>query len=84
MAKVYTIWATDCDGPGDIRYAPTFDSKEEAQKWIDEFTKDLDGGDISEIWIEEEDGEEHCEDCNFTWDPSYMHHMCPPIEEEDD
>lgn len=54
MAKKYRIWATDCDGPGDIRYAPLCDTEEEAQAWIDEFVKDLEPGDITDIWIEEE------------------------------
>lgn len=77
----YVIWATDCDGDGDIRYAPICDTREEAQEWIDNFTKDLEDSDITRIWIEEE-GEEHCEGCDVTWNSSYMHHICPPIEGE--
>lgn len=53
MAK-YTIWAIDCDGPGDIRYAPTFDNEADAQAWIDHFMEDSDG-EIQRIWIEEEE-----------------------------
>ena len=48
---LYRIWAVDCDGPGDIRYAPTFDTEAEAQEWIDNF--DNSDGEISRIWIEE-------------------------------
>lgn len=57
MAK-YRIWAIDCDGPGDVRYAPLCDTREEAQAWIDDWTKDMDGGDITRVWIEEEDDED--------------------------
>lgn len=51
MAK-FTIWAIDCDGVGDIRYAPTFDNEAEAQAWINHFMEDSDG-EIQRIWIEE-------------------------------
>lgn len=54
---LYRIWAIDCDGPGDIRYAPTFDNEAEAQAWIDKFVES-DPGDITRIWIEEEEDDE--------------------------
>ena len=54
---LYRIWAVDCDGPGDIRYAPTFDNEEDAQAWIDDFMSDGDT-DIQRIWIEEEEDDE--------------------------
>jgi hypothetical protein len=80
----YVIWAEDCDGPGDVRYAPICDTIEEAQAWIDDWTKDMEGGEITRVWIEEEEEEEHCDECNFTWNPGYMHHMCPPSYESDE
>lgn len=80
----YRIWARDCDGDGDVRYAPLCDTREEAQAWIDDWTKDMDGGEITRVWIEEEPDDEHCKECDFTWDPSYMHHMCPPDEKDDE
>ncbi len=64
----YVIWAEDCDGPGDVRYAPICDTIEEAQAWIDNWTKDMDGGDIRRVWIEEEfDGYHHI-DIPYEWD----------------
>lgn len=53
----FRIWAIDCDGPGDIRYAPTFDNEADAQAWIDDFMAD-DDGEIQRIWIEEEEDNE--------------------------
>ena len=50
----YVIWATDCDGPGQVLYAPTYSTEEEAQAWIDDFMKDSDG-EIRDMWIEEEE-----------------------------
>jgi hypothetical protein len=54
MSK-FVIWAIDCDGPGDVRYAPIFDNEADAQAWIDDWTKDMDGGEISRVWIEEQE-----------------------------
>jgi hypothetical protein len=51
MSK-FRIWATDCDGPGNVWYAPLFDSEEKAQAWIDDF--DNSDGEIRRMWIEEE------------------------------
>ncbi|CAB4123772.1 hypothetical protein UFOVP46_91 [uncultured Caudovirales phage] len=53
----YRIWAVDCDGPGDVRYAPTFDNEADAQAWIDDF--DNSDGEISRMWIEEEESVYH-------------------------
>ena len=53
----YRIWAVDCDGPGDIRYAPLCDTEEEAQAWVDNFMSDGDT-EIQRIWIEKEEDDE--------------------------
>lgn len=57
--STFRIWAEDCDGISDIRYAPTFDNEVDAQAWIDNFTKDMDGSDITDIWVEEETSNYH-------------------------
>lgn len=69
MSKtIYRVWAVDCDGPGDIRYAPTFDTEQEGWAWIEDFMQDNDG-EIQRIWLEEEE-----------WNCSHDKTVCPSHE----
>lgn len=84
MIKTYQIWAKDCDGEGEVLWAPQFDDEQKAQKFIDEviFGEEADG-DIISAWVEELKENKYCKECNYSWNPNYMHHMCPDVYESE-
>jgi hypothetical protein len=49
----YYIVGRDCDGVGEILWAPSFDTEEEAQEYVD--TKIEFDSDLTEAWVESND-----------------------------